>query len=473
MSAPLSHSRARATTGSCLVVMMALEIARNLGLAGWLDPLAWVALAATLGAARRLIGRREVYFLTLCLALCLAVLFVVADPAPVLRRAMNQATFMMTFMMSLGLLYEAARTSPAVRACGPFLTTQPPARRYVALASGTSLLAVLFNAGIVSFLVPLVRSGIAASTPGDSLNPRRERRQLSALLRGFAWTILWSPTALAPLTLLALLPGVDRMLWHMYGLAVFAVMLTIGALEDRLRFRHDRRGMPVRVAAFPSRPALRLLAVCLALIGLLALAMTMIGTGMVLALMIVCPVLCISWIALQNTPMQAAGRRRILLQLWQVRSNLGHAAPLGIVLAAAGFMGTTAATLVPEDLRALDVLSDMPQMTLLAAIPPCVALLGLAGLNPVMQAVFLGSLFGSRLAVPVDPTLFALAISCGWALSMTVSPLAPVVMLTARISALSPVTLTWRWNLAFSGLACAALPPIFFLLTRLPGSAAQ
>ncbi len=454
------------------MVMMTLEIARNLGAASWLDPLAWGALGATIVAAWRVIGRREVYFLTLCLALFLAVLLMLADPVPVLRRAMNQATYMMTFMMCLGLLYEAARTSPAVRDCGPFLTTQPPARRYVALASGTSLLAVLFNAGIVSFLIPLIRAGIATSTPDDPLNPMRERRQVCAMLRGFAWTILWSPTALAPLTLLALLPGVDRAAWHFYGIGIFAVILTIGAVEDRLRFRRHQPRAAVRVAAFPLGAALRLLAVCVVLIGLSGLVIAATGSGMVLALMIVCPFLCVAWISFQNAPMEAAGRRRTLGRLWQLRNDLGFATPLGVVLAAAGFMGTTGAALVPADLHVFNALNLMPEIALLAAIPPFVALLGLAGLNPVMQAVFLGSLFGSKLAIPVDPTLFALAISCGWALSMTVSPLAPVVMLIARISALSPITLTWRWNLVFSALACSALPPLLFLLTRLPGGAA-
>jgi len=463
--------RRTALTGSCVLAVMGLEIARNLGLAAWLDPLAWAALGATILAGWRVIGRREVYFLALCLALGLAVLLVLDDPAPLLRRAMNQATYMLTFMMCLGLLYEAARTSPAVRECGPFLTTQPPGRRYVALASGTSLLAVLFNAGIVSFLIPLIRGGIATSTPGDALNPMRERRQISAMLRGFAWTILWSPTALAPLTLLALLPGVDRAAWHVYGIGIYVMILGLGAFEDRLRHRRHRPSAPVRVAAFPGSASARLLAVCAALVGLSSLVMGLTGSGMVLALMIVCPGLCLAWITLQNTPSRQSGRRKTLGRIWQLRADLGQATPLGIVLATAGFMGTTAAALVPEDLRALEALMQMPELALLAAIPPFVALLGLAGLNPVMQAVFLGSLFGSKLAIPLDPTLFALAISCGWALSMTVSPLAPVVMLTARISTLSPVTLTWRWNLVFSALACAALPPIFFLLTTLTGGA--
>jgi hypothetical protein len=468
MPSPLDPRRT-ALTGSCVLAVMALEIARNLGLAAWLDPLAWAALGATVLAGWRVIGRREVYFLVLCIGLGVAALSLLDDPAPILRRAMNQATYMLTFMMCLGLLYEAARSSPAVRECGPFLTTQPPGRRYVALASGTSLLAVLFNAGIVSFLIPLIRGGIATSTPGDPLNPMRERRQISAMVRGFAWTILWSPTALAPLTLLALLPGVDRGAWHVYGIAIFAVILTLGALEDRLRHRRHRPTAPIRVAAFPAPAAARLLLVCLALVGLSSLAMTLTGSGMVLALMIACPVLCLAWITLQNAPFEAAGRRRTLGRVWQLRADLGQATPLGIVLATAGFMGTTAAALVPEDLRALEALMQVPQMALLAAIPPFVALLGLVGLNPVMQAVFLGSLFGSKLAIPLDPTLFALAISCGWALSMTVSPLAPVIMLTARISTLSPITLTWRWNLVFSALACAALPLLFFLLTSITG----
>ncbi|MFY9238479.1 MAG: hypothetical protein WAO78_06365 [Roseovarius sp.] len=472
MTPALPDSRRTALSGSCVLAVMVLEIARNLGLCSWLDPLAWAALGATILAAWRVIERREVYFLALCAGLGLAVMVVLDDPAPLLRRAMNQATYMLTFMMCLGLLYEAARTSTAVRECGPFLTTQPPGRRYVALASGTSLLAVLFNAGIVGFLIPMIRGGIASSTPGDPLNPMRERRQLNAVLRGFAWTILWSPTALAPLILLSLLPGANRAVWHVYGITVFVVILTIGAVEDWLRFTRHRLRAPVQVAAFPGGAALRLLAVCLALIGLSSVAMTLTGSGIVLALMIVCPVLCVAWIALQNAPLEPEGRRRTLGRIWQLRADLGRATSLGIVLASAGFVGTTAAALVPEDLLGLEEMMPMPDIALLAVIPPFVALLGLAGLNPVTQAVFLGSLFGSRLAIPVDPTLFALAISCGWALSMTVSPLAPVIILTARISSLSPVTLTWRWNLIFSALACMALPPLFLLLPRLVGVAA-
>ena len=37
------------------------------------------------------------------------------------------------------------------------------------------------------------------------------------------------------------------------------------------------------------------------------------------------------------------------------------------------------------------------------------------GVSPIMMAVFFGSLLGSLPVLPVDPTLAALAISCGWA----------------------------------------------------------
>src|SRR3546814_3300916 len=43
----------------------------------------------------------------------------------------------------------------------------------------------------------------------DEIGLVRERRQLSALLRGFAWFLVWAPTAVTQAILPTLIPGVD------------------------------------------------------------------------------------------------------------------------------------------------------------------------------------------------------------------------------------------------------------------------
>ena len=95
------------------------------------------------------------------------------------------------------------------------------------------------------------------------------------------------------------------------------------------------------------------------------------------------------------------------------------------------------------------------------------ALTDLAAAHPRQANVTELRLFGGLEVMPAEPTLIALAISCGWALSMTFSPFATVILLMARVGGLRPLVLTWGWNLAFTALAAASLVPLFALLLRL------
>ena len=139
------------------------------------------------------------------------------------------------------------------------------------------------------------------------------------------------------------------------------------------------------------------------------------------------------------------GRRQSLKRLRVVlEDDLPKAAPLAVTLGAAGFTGRAAAALVPPDLLAAATghLDTVPDFVLLSAMPPDLAVICLLGLSPIMLAVFLGNLFGDAQGMPVDPTLLAPSISCGWALSMTFSPFAAPVLLISRASGISPITLT-------------------------------
>lgn len=451
---------------SSLIAVMALELFGRLSGAEAVRMAGWIVAIATAVVSRRRLGLREGYLLTLCLLLSAALLAWAPAAGPAIAAALDQAVFLMAFVLLLGLLHEAAARSPSVEACGTYLTRQPPARRYFALYSGTGVMAVLFNLGVASLLVPLIQRGIESATPADALNSIRERRQISALLRGFAWSVIWSPTAVAPLALIELIPGADRQFWTAAGLVVFALMMVLGAAEDRLRFRKYRPSGASAAPPFPTRPAFLFLGACTWLLAMTLGVVWLTGDTVVFGLMLACPMMLFGWVAAQNLGSGRgwpAFRSRLGEVAW---GGLPKAAPVAVTLACSGYIGRAAATLVPGEALATTLgLAAMPDYLLLSLLPVALALLSLFALSPIMMAVFFGSFFGGLPVLPADPTLIALAISCGWALSMTVSPFATVVLMIARVGDIAPTTQTWRWNFLFSLLATLSMVPVFAVLT--------
>jgi hypothetical protein len=451
----------------CLLAVMALELLARLSGSGAVQLGAYGAMFLTVLAAVGDLGLREKYLLTLCAALTILSLQLHPDPQAVIRAGLDQASFLMAFILLLNLLHEAASTSTSVARCGDYLTKQPPGRRYYALNFGSAIMAVLFNIGVVSFLVPLIQRGIESATPGDARNPIRERRQISAMLRGFAWCVIWSPTAIAPLALMELIPGTNRQIWILIGFCIFLGLLVLGALEDRFRFRAYKPQTKRSVPVFPKAAYFRFLLACAWLFGMSALVMLLSGETVVFGLMVSCPVMLVGWLLVQNLGTSqgalaaSAGRLRVI-----ALENLAGAAPVAITLACSGYVGRVAAALIPAEAWARFLgLEAMPDFVFLSLLPVAVAALSLLALSPIMMAVFFGSLIGGLPVLPADPTLTALAISCGWALSMTLSPFATVVLLINRVGGIPTRTLTWQWNFGYTVLAALALMPVFAALT--------
>jgi hypothetical protein len=465
--APAQSARGRLAVAVCLLAVMALDLAARLSGSGLIQLGANGAVFLCAVAAVRDYGLREKYLLSLCAALTLLAAWLHPEPAAVLLSGLDQASFLMAFLLLLNLLHEAASTSPSVARCGDYLTKQPPGRRYYALNAGSAVMAVLFNVGVVSFLVPLIQRGIESATPGDALNPVRERRQLSAMLRGFAWCVIWSPTAIAPLALMELIPGTNRELWIFIGACIFLGLLVLGALEDQITFRVYKPQTHREAPVFPRAAFFRFGLACAWLFGMSALVMWLSGETVVFGLMVACPVMLVGWLLVQNLgapqgALAATARRLDVIAF----TNLAGAAPVAVTLACSGFVGRVAAALIPAQAWARFLgLDAMPDFVFLALLPAVIALLSLLALSPIMMAVFFGSLIGGLPVLPADPTLIALSISCGWALSMTFSPFATVVLLIDRVSGISSRDLTWGWNLVFTLLAAAALVPVFALLT--------
>lgn len=457
---------------SALTAVMAFEVLSRATGAEAARFATYGALLAVVLLALPRLGLREAYLLSLSGLLSGLLAWLHPAPLEALALALDQAAFLMAFVLLLGLLHEAAMTSPAIADCGRYLTRQPPGRRFSAIYLGTNVMAVLFNLGVVSLLAPLIRRGIEEATPGDPANPIRERRQLSAMLRGFAWGVVWSPTAVAPLALMSLIPGIERGLWIVMGIGMALVLMLIGWAEDQFTWRHRQRAARAsgRWAVTPDFPAgafARFLVICACLFALTLGSMAVSGESVVFGLMAACPLMLVGWLLAQNGGL---GRRAAGLSLARggeiFRDKLPLSARVAVTLACSGYVGRAGAALVPAaEWAALLGIDAMPGYLFLTALAVAIALFSQFALSPIMMAVFFGSLLGALPSLPAEPTLTALAISSGWALSMTCSPFATVVLMTARATGHSGARLSWGWNLPFSALAILALLPIFWLLT--------
>jgi len=448
-------------TAVALVIVMFSELA---SLAFGLEAARYTAYAAMLSVVPltlHRLGFREAYLLTLCSILTYLIYVFHPSPTDAVVTALDQAVFLMAFIMLVGLLQQAAMTSQAILECGTFLTRQRAGRRYFSLFLGTHFMAQLFNLGVVSLLAPLIKRG--TEDKNDPLNPVRERRQLNSMLRGFAWAVVWSPTAVAPLVLMTLLPDAERGPWMAAGAMIALVVMLIGWAEDRWQFRKFKPAPGAKNPPFPLRAYVDFALVCLALLVLTVSAMVFVDQSVVFGLMVASPIILVGWLLTQNDGALVPAR----LRLSEIaHHHLPSAAPLAVTLACSGFVGRAAAALIPaaEWAEALE-LQNWPGWVFLLSLSVGVALSSQFALSPIMMAVFFGSLIASVPELPTDVTWAALAISCGWALSMTASPFATVVLMIAGSTTHSGRELAWVWNWRFSALSTMFLAFAYWLLT--------
>lgn len=445
-----------------LLAVMGLEIGHlYLDLPG-LRTGAHVAMGIVTVAAIPRLGLREGYLLCLSALLLALLWWLHPEPLAAARGALDRAVFLMAFILLISLVQEAAMTSRSVEAVGTYLSRQPGGRRFAGLFGGTMVMGVVFNLGTVSLMAPLIRRA-AEAAPDDPLTPVREQRQLNAVLRGFAWCVVWSPTAVAPLALMGLIEGIDRPRWMVIGFALSCGMLAIGWAEDRWRWRNHTAGAlglpPVVRAALPLRAVCRFVGVCAGFMGLTLTIMWASGLGVPASLMAAAPILLVAWLWVQGG---GVGDR--LSQI--AGKGLPASAPAAVTLACSGFVGIAGAALIPAEVWADALgLDTWPAWVFMLAVTLAVTTLSQFALSPIMMAVFFGAILGSLPSLPAEPTLTALAVAAGWSVSTTISPFASGVILLSRITGHPGTRLTYRWNSAFTGLTIVALALAYWLLT--------
>lgn len=419
-----------------------------------------LALSVLLTAPR--FGIRETYLIAIVTILSLLVWFTVEAPVEVIAEGARQAAFLMSFVLLVGLIQQAAQTSRDVKTCGEFLTNQPPGRRYVSIFLGTHYMSHVFNLGIIALIAPLIMKG--TEDANDPRNPIRQRRQISAMLTGFAWGVVWSPTAIAPLALLTLLPGAERIPWMIAGFFIALIVLLAGWAEDKARWKPGAFSASVAPPAFPKSAFAGFGALCLVLLFLTLSSMAIFDQSVVFGLMLSSPIILVGWLLLQNKGDAPATGARVG-EIY--RTFLPYSAPIGVSLACSGFIGRVAAHLTPsqEIAEYLNIMA-MPGWLFMLGLSLLVMSMSWLALSPIMLAVFLGAVLAELPAMPVERTWAALAISSGWALSMMTSPFATTVLLNTQITGIPGLRYV-GWNWRFSVMAIVILAGAYWVIDRL------
>ena len=467
--------------GWVLLVLVAAELVFLYSGAPGAAAVAQALVVALPLLAWRNLRLRESYLLAICFIL-LALAWLTGKPVVALSlEGLARSAYLASFILLMALLREGALTSPAVLEVGTFLTRQPSSRRFLTLFAGGHFFAILINLGALSLLAPIIQRGVRAAVPAgeplDDIAQVRERRQLSAALRGFSWFLVWAPTAITQAVMPTLMTGIDPVRLILTGLALTLLMLGVSWAEDSLRWRGFRKRLqaegrlPLASATqFPARAAGNLGNVCLALFGLTIAFTAVFPVSIVTGVMLAAPIVVVLWVyvqqsesALRSRGTAAAGR------LGQIAfETMPGYVREAVFIACAGFIGTLAAKLVPAaDVAARIGLAGQPGWLVLWALTVTVWVFGQVGISPIAMAVFLGSLVAELPDMPVDITLAALAIAAGTAVCSTGAPFSSGAVMLARATGYSSFTLTWRWNGPYTLIAMAVLALVYVVLVRL------
>ncbi|MCC5987045.1 MAG: hypothetical protein JJT95_05135 [Pararhodobacter sp.] len=382
--------------------------------------------------------------------LALWVLAVVPAPGATLSEAALRACFVSVLFAALGVLQTAVAGAPRFIAAGEMLVRQPSGRRYFALSGGSALFGGVLNFGVL----PLFGSLVQRARPPDSdvqsnaAIALRERRMLVALLRGFSVVMFWCPLTMAYAITTTTIEGANWLAMVGFGLAMAVAVLILG------RFFGTDRSAPV-VNLAPAKTPFSFVALLPVLVLLLVLSALAAGVEEFTAGRLVHGV--ILFVPLAGLVLLA------YIRGWAGLARLGQYIAADVptqrneiaVLGNAAFCGALLAVLLPEGSVGGGLQQIMPVAMIPALCLALVVLLGQAGLNPLISVAVLASTLADAAAIGLDPTVFAVALTTGWGLTIGSSSAAAATMVVGRLTAASAWTVGTRWNGAFTLAATA------------------
>jgi hypothetical protein len=381
------------------------------------------------------------------------------SPLEAIQRGIFVSGQLLAMIASVLLLSQCALRSPRVQAIGAALRAQPAGRRYLSF----TLVSQLFS-GMMGMAGAHIMLVMAA--PVEGVRSEERTATVIAVTRGFATAGFWSPVYGNMVILLALYPSLLWIEIFPIGLALAQASLVVGLLVNRY-------GAPQRAAMPAPTPdaragrrllgeALPLFAAMLIFMSLILTSSSLLAIGITATLVLVAPLTAVTLHLAMGDP----GRR-----MWQAARNLRASAQLfprlsseAILFIAAGCAGSIMADAFPAPWAQQigQTLADTPFLGI-AFLTLSVMGMGLAGVHPVLSAVFLASTVTPEL-LGLPPISHMAAILTGWGLSAVLTPFSVLSLTASRYAGTTLYQISFGKNWAFASisalLACIALTAI-------------
>jgi hypothetical protein len=463
---------------ACLLGISAFELLDLHGHFAWAGTFAAFLLIIFLIVGQPGLGLRERYLLGLAVIATVAALMWAGNPRELIERGLAQATYLAAFMLLLALLRDGAATSASVLKLGRYLTRRPPGQRYIAIHAGGHALGMILNFGALSLLGPLIQRGVCADAIANpELADWRERRQMSALARGFSWIIAWSPTAVTQALVASVVTGSKPLIMAAIGLFTALGVSVIGWAEDRITGKRARAALSAHDALpapnaspepFPKQAFRRFALVCAALAGISLVMIFFTGAKVVPALMLASPIVTLVWLWFQyrDKTDRAAGLVARISDI--ARISIPSGSPEAVTLSSAGYIGIVAAGLSNAPwLADLAGFNTWPPVVVYLTIMAIVPIASNLAMPPMLTVTFIGSLYSALPDSPLNPTLLAASLALGWALNLTASPFGATALILGRITGIPGTTLSWKWNGGFTIAAFVWAALVLGLLSQM------
>jgi len=393
--------------------------------------------------------------LGLTIATALGLLTFHPDPLPILLAGWDSLSFFATFITSLGLLRVAASSSSLVRSAGKTLVKQKPSSRYPTLSLGTALFGMIINVGVLSlFTTMVVRSNTLQAANGSvEIQDARERRMALAILRGFALAPIISPLSVTIAVILSALPQLTWTSMLPVTLPMAAFFFLLGWwLDWWQRPKHLASQLAPQKKAPPLTPLYRFTGLA-ALITLSVFVVALVlQVPLPVAVLVACPLCAFLWLAVQRRRLggglglQRAGSHVARNTYHIFASSRNEVALLG----ASAALGTLLTPLINQEALALLLQQwGLQGVTFALAAMLAVVVVAQIGINPIVSATLVASLFPDTSLIQLEPAVLAVALMCAWSLSMISSPFTASLNLVSEQIHRSSYEVGWRWNASF------------------------
>jgi hypothetical protein len=460
---PISR-RGRVVGAAAVLVLIGVTLARAFGAPSWLFMVAGAAAAALIVSGFALINARLrntsfILFIIAALTLPLA-----RAPVAARERGIFIAALLISVTSSVMLIARCAMQSHRIGFIGAGLRERQGSRRYLSFA-----LASQFFSGILGLAgANLMYIMAAPSTEGKS---ESRTATVVAVGRGFAAASCWSPVFGNMAILLAMYPTLSWLEVFPVGLALGQVTIVVGVLMNLAALSRLPPGPALPPASLTPmstllRSSLPLMISLLSLLGLIMAASWLLHIVISAAIVLVAPFVSL----LFNAVTGRAGHRVAdgVAGLGRAMENFGALASEALLFMAAGCAGSVLADAIPAAwISAIGAALSGHQFFGLAFLVAAIIATSLAGVHPVLSAVFLAS----SLPPPVlglPPITHMAAILAGWGLSANMTPFSVISLTASRYAGIGPGEVSfgrnWRFAVTNAVVICGVLTLIAFML---------